>query len=356
VAAADADPIDELREHLQAAIEIELLVIPPYLTALYSLHPDTNSAAELIIRSVVVEEMLHLVLAANVLNAVGGHPRLPPPKYPLRLFDFTVSLLPFGDDAIDTFLKIEKPSYPIPEGSVAAAAPPQASLVRAARLGHDSIGAFYDAIVEALQKLVAERGEAAVFSGDRALQVGPEQYYGSGGAVRRVHGLDEARKAIEEIVEQGEGEALPPLDPEEKFDAEGDLAHYYRFYELRARRRFRPDDEPGNPTGPKIELDLESVYPMLRDPKAAELPAEVRPAAEEFNALWCRLLAVVEEALNGAPERMRDAVTMMFDLKYAAQALLRVPIGDDTNAGPPFEAVSGSPAGAPSPAASASPA
>ena len=69
-AGPDSWNLHDLHEHLQAAVELELLVIPPYLCALYSLRPMTNAEASLVIRSVVVEEMLHMVLAANVLNAL----------------------------------------------------------------------------------------------------------------------------------------------------------------------------------------------------------------------------------------------------------------------------------------------
>jgi hypothetical protein len=45
--------IEQLHEHLMAAIELELLTIPPYLTALYSLGGESEEAEE-IIRSVVM--------------------------------------------------------------------------------------------------------------------------------------------------------------------------------------------------------------------------------------------------------------------------------------------------------------
>jgi len=69
------DTLDSLREHLQWAIELEHATLPPYLTALYSLDPERNPAAVEVLSSVFVEEMLHLALAANLLNAVGGAPR-----------------------------------------------------------------------------------------------------------------------------------------------------------------------------------------------------------------------------------------------------------------------------------------
>ena len=57
---------------LQTALELELATIPPYLVALLSIQLPGNRASAEIIRSVMMEEMLHLVLVANVLNAVGA--------------------------------------------------------------------------------------------------------------------------------------------------------------------------------------------------------------------------------------------------------------------------------------------
>ena len=77
--------LESLREHLQWAIELEHSTIPPYLCALYSIEPGRNLEAVEVISSVVVEEMLHLTLAANLLNAVGGRPRLDIPQMLPRL-------------------------------------------------------------------------------------------------------------------------------------------------------------------------------------------------------------------------------------------------------------------------------
>ena len=70
-------PIDtraDLHAHLELAIQVELMTIPPYLYAMYSIEEPTSTPAVLL-RSIVVEEMLHAFLAANVLLAVGGRPR-----------------------------------------------------------------------------------------------------------------------------------------------------------------------------------------------------------------------------------------------------------------------------------------
>src|ERR1700750_3516779 len=96
--------LDDLREHLQWAIELEHSTLPPYLCALYSIKPGTNAEAVAVITSVFIEEMLHMTLAANLLNAVGGTPVLDHPGFiprypaflPHRADAFQVSLEPFS--------------------------------------------------------------------------------------------------------------------------------------------------------------------------------------------------------------------------------------------------------------------
>ena len=115
--------LEDLRHYLYLAMQIEHATIPPYLLAIYSIHPMTNSDATHILRVVVVEEMLHLTLAANILNAVGGEPDLTVPGFvpnypaflPTGATDFQVDLQAFSEAAVDTFLKIERPPKPAKE-------------------------------------------------------------------------------------------------------------------------------------------------------------------------------------------------------------------------------------------------
>ncbi len=151
--------IKSLREHLQWAIELEHFTIPPFLCALYSLDAGRNPEATELVSGVLVEEMLHMTLAANLLNAVGGRPQLDNPKmlpgYPRPLphgdRSFEISLFRFGYEAIETFLKIERP---LPTG-----APPEGD-------NYETIGQFYEAITRGLRVLSATLGEANLFCGD----------------------------------------------------------------------------------------------------------------------------------------------------------------------------------------------
>lgn len=357
---------EALIEHLHAAVQLELAVIPPYLCALYTLRPGANEEASLIIRSVVVEEMLHMVLAANVLNAVGGTPRVAnpadAPRYPAYLPDgerrFEVHLERFSRDALDTFLKIEEPSLPhTPEPELqmlkAVAARREPTPLKLMQWHYATVGEFYAAIVHGLEWLTKELGEQALFCGDRARQVTSAFYYAGGGAPVEVHDLATARAALDEIVEQGEGEI------HSIYDGDGDLGHFFRFMEIRHDRRYQPealralneaikaapDRHPAwpLPTGAPLGVDWNAVYPMLRNPRTEDYPegSAVRAASDAFNALWSRLLRQVERALTGEPALLLDAVGTMYDLKYAALELMRNPLPghDALHAGPTFDYV-----------------
>jgi Ferritin-like len=348
--------LDVLRKHLAGAVELELLTIPPYLCALYSIHPQKNLEAGLIIRSVVIEEMLHMILAANVLNAVGGKPSLTtgahmPPRYPTTLpyhaGTFEVGLRPLNKDALNTFLSIENPSYL--DGAPLKPAP-GAAQPRIMSLGYETIGDFYEAVETALIDLVREHGEENVFIGDHSLQIGPEHYYAGGGQAIKVHELSDAIEALEEIIEQGEGEITKPPSGE-KFDSERDLAHFYRFNELATGRRYRVEDEPKNPTGPSVDFNEHEVYNMRPNLKTAQLPATLRKTSDDCNVVWSRLLRDLEHALNGHPMLLRSAVVTMFEFKDAACTLLPIELRDipppagepPYHAGPTFEYIHATP-------------
>ncbi|MFI7230526.1 ferritin-like domain-containing protein [Nonomuraea angiospora] len=298
------DTLGSLREHLQWAIELEHATLPPYLTALYSLDPERNPAAVEVVSSVFVEEMLHLALAANLLNAVGGAPRLDTPEmlppHPRKLphGDLELSLVPFGPEALEMFLRLEQPAPP--------GAPPEDD-------NYETIGQFYAAIEQGLRYLCDTLGEKEVFSGDPARQVSGGHFRHTGGRLVAVTDLASALDALEEIVEQGEGTARS-----EVWDGDQDeVAHYYRFMELKLGRRYRRGDTPeSGPTGEKLSVDLTGVLPMTPDP--------VDPAAqEEFNHTYCAILHLLELAFNGSPRMLAVATGEMYALKAQAQELMR---------------------------------
>jgi hypothetical protein len=330
--------LESLREHLQWAIELEHCTVPPYMCALYSLDPVRNSEASEVVSSVLVEEMLHMTLAANLLNAVGGQPRFDSPRmlpgYPRGLphgdRSFEVPLLRFGPEALAVFLKIENPSAPgaLPEGDC-----------------YETIGQFYEAIRDGLCALVAELGEPRVFCGDPARQIADAPFPG-GGHIIAITGLASALKALDEIVEQGEGAAHVEVwdgDPDDIHPDRKQVAHYYRFQELESGRRYRCGDTPhSGPTGDTISVDWNGVRPMRPNPRTRDHApgSAIRNAQEQFNESYCALLRLLDQTFNGSPQTLRTAIGSMFRLKAQAEALMEMVTEDGTTtAGPTFEYV-----------------
>ncbi len=340
--------VADLHAYLHAAMQLEHATIPPYLMALYSIMPGTNPDATHIIRVVVVEEMLHLTLAANLLNAVGGTPDLTAagfvPTYPATLpdgeHDFTVSIQPFSTAAIETFLKIERPEKAAPtEAKRIRPRPRHAGTLLATVPGDEgmcfySIGEFYEEIRRGLHHLHGEMGDK-LFGGDPKRQVGPAYYYSGGGEITEVVDLGSADKAISLIIEQGEGLGG------KIYDVEHELAHFYRFQQLKLGRYYETGDHAGAPSGPPVDVDWDAVYRFKTDAKLADYVAtpDLHAAAEAFNQAYGAFLALLTQAFNGAPDKLIQAVPEMFALRRKIEQLIHNPLpgSGGLNAAPTFE-------------------
>jgi Ferritin-like len=277
-----------------------------------------------------------MTLVANLLNAIGGSPKLDEaecvPSYPTYLphsaESFCVHLLPFSPRAVDTFLQIERPAAPH--------ARPEPDR-------YHTIGQFYEALQDAFTKL-SRRYDLFVKGRDEYQVTGRDWYYGGGGEPIRVHNLRSAIHALKEISEQGEGMPHSIFDDDRQFGQSDELAHYFRFEEIRLGRRFRSTDTPrSGPTGPELPVDWTAVYPMEMDPKAANYRnrPDVHRLMVDFNRGYTDLLLTLQHAFSGRPKLLREAVPQMYELKYKAQALMRIPTGrdDGTTVGPGFEFV-----------------
>lgn len=353
---------EQLHEYLHAAIQLEHATLPPYLVALYSIYPGTNVDAFQVIRCVAVEEMLHLTLAANMLNATGGTPNLTRPgfvpAYPAYLpdgeTDFQVSCGKFSKKTVETFLKIERPAIP-EEKHLKDVHPKQSKLGVVERKASSqtiiptmtadkseyhfySIGEFYAAIAQGIEHLCDEMGEDKVFVQDEEAknrQITPEYYYSGGGEIIPVYDLLSAKAACRLISEQGEGHdgAI--------FDYEGEISHYYRFEQLILGNYYLEGDQPGQPSGGPLDIDWEAVYPIKTDIKLADLPpvTEVHQAVRAFNETYFSFLGRLTHALNGKPDLFIPAIGDMFHIKNRMYEIMRNPIPgtDGVHAAPTFE-------------------
>jgi hypothetical protein len=352
--AAPIRNLEELRNHLQYAVGIELATIPVYLYALYSIEEGTNTAVAEVIQSVALEEMLHMTLAANVLNAIGGVPSPDPvtgaeaghpiPVYPAAV-PFIDQIPPihlrrFSPEAVDTFLRIEQPAEPGAPAGPAAGGEQYAS-----------IGEFYAAIEEGLRTLGTEEVFAEGRRSRPGCQVPPRYYYGGAGRLIEVTDLASALDALDQIVREGEGmpvETLGRTVVDHGVD-DGDVlpygwkvySHYARFWEIREGRRYRPTQLVADrPAGDVLPVEWAAVLPAAADPKVRHVKGTAAWAPMvECDLTYSDLVDTLYRAYNGEPQALQSAVTVMYDLKYQAVALMRTPspLDPSTTLGPGFE-------------------
>ena len=353
--------VEDLHYYLVQAMKVEHATIPPYITALYSMKPGTNIEAFQILRTVAVEEMLHLTLVANVFNAVGGDIKSTLtgadfiPTYPTVLptgeTDFEVGLSKFSRETVKTFLNIER-SKEAERGQPLVVPREQKNYLlkvqnRELHYNFYSIGQFYAEIIRGLHALYSKMGDA-LFCGDRSRQVTKEYYYDGGGEIIPVTDLPSAILALREIQEQGEGSGKERI-----YDGDRELSHFYRFQQLVLNEdgdensgqyytvnREDPEqsDLPNHPTGAKFAMDWDAVYPIIENPQLRDFTegSEVYAAAQEFQTSYSDFLAKLEYAFDGHPEELLPAVGGMFRLKYQAEHLVKNPLPgrDGVNAAP----------------------
>lgn len=332
----------ELIKHLDTAMVLEHATIPPYLCALYSIKNGTNESCAHRIRSVAVEEMLHMVLVANLSSAIGGKPSTTGtsfiPEYPQSLPNsdgsVIVSLNSFSSQAIDVFLSIERPhdQFAVPKHG-----------------DYSSIGQFYAAIKDELDYFCATYGEDQLFIGDTNLQVSPSAYYSGGGEVIVVKDYDSAHRAIKVIVDEGEGFVQSIFSGDhEQFGERLDLAHYYKFKEIAVGRSYLPSDSPErNPSGPTLPVDFSESYPAKFYRTVAKYPEFIQRDLNVFNCTYSRLLRSIEAGFaDSSDERknrhFQEAVVQMHEVKRQMTRLMKVPIDkEDNTTGPTFIYVEG---------------
>jgi hypothetical protein len=323
----------DLRAALQNAVRLEHSTIPPYLTALATLSGKSPSVAyaRQVIRDIVVEEMLHMTLACNLLNAVGGHPEISGadfvPSYPHELpmgvaGDLVVHLKRYSKDLVqNTFMRIEEPEIPldipIKQAALAAAAAPAIT-----------IGQFYAAIRAQLVKLGPD-----VIIKKPELQV--TGFFYAPGENIAVTDLAKALLAIETIVEQGEGTPKSPIDLQKE------IAHYYRFQQLVKGMRIVEDPSSHikvsfDPAQPITIDDKADVIAMVDDPPRvtydkADWRAE--QLSRECDASYTRILAALHRGFNGEPAKVNDALGAMFEFKTVLGELLQQKLTAGPHAG-----------------------
>ncbi len=342
------------------AAELEHAIVCQYLFAAFSLKRSTAEDVDerqlraierwrRVLYDVAGQEMLHLAQVNNLLAAVGAAPRVARPNLPTTGRHFPpgvqFALVPFSERALRHFLYLERPegiSLPDAEGfDPLEEAEPLMGEEDIVPRPQDfaTVGHLYRSIEEGIKHLCAKHSEGWLFIGPPRAQATPEAFRWKD--LVPVVDLASAERAIETIVEQGEGPRGHWRD-----------AHYGRFLEILGEyltlRREDPAFEPARPVmaacvrqpvdGPKAPLVSDAVTARVLD---------------AFNVTYEVVLYTLARYFGHGSEtdeqlqKLADiAVGLMVDvLKPLGEFATTMPVGAEypgKNAGPSFELFYGS--------------
>jgi len=345
----------ELTYLLSQAAELEHGLMCEYLYAAFSLkstagpglRADQLAAVERwrgMIFGIAAEEMLHWAMVQNLLAAVGSAPYVSRPHMPHQARGYPpgvqVRLLRFGEAALQHFVYLERPEGM--EGADAAgfqpAGPPPAPMRPEEIIprGQDfaTVGHLYRSIERGLAHLADKLGQDRLFIGP-AFQQADETAFGWPD-LRPITDLAGAGRAIERIVEQGEG-------------ARGDWAdaHYGRFLavleDYRAMRREDPAFEPAYPVAAAAVRGVEGFEPdvYISDPGTGGCSDLFNAVYELLLQMIARYFAFGHETPGQRQVLAQTAVGLMFGaIKPLGLLLARLPVGPghpDVTAGASFQ-------------------
>ncbi len=358
-AAPEAPFVIEHREALIymlcEAAELEHAIMCQYLFAAFSLkHSEQErlSGGELAavgrwrqqVSHVATQEMLHLALVHNLLSAIGAAPHMSRPNLPAPASHYPagvqLALMPFGEQALRHFMFLERPEGMDLDDAEGLAAMGQAAPLISERdivpQGQDfaTIGHLYRSIEAGFARLAGLHGEHWLFVGPPQAQA-TAQHFGWPDLVA-VTDLASAQRAIEEILEQGEGPRGNWRD-----------AHFGQFVnildEYQEMRGSNPDFDPVRPVmAANVRPPERDVHvPLITDPLTARVADLFNVGYEILLQIFERFFAHTEET-EAQLKTLADATVglMLQVIKPLGDLITSLPVGEGNpgrTAGPSFE-------------------
>jgi Ferritin-like len=244
-----------------------------------------------------------------------------------------VPLAPFSMDIVEhVFMRIEQPKHII-EFATSGMTTLEPS---------KTIGEFYGRIRDTFEA----EGEGWIIDTTGATQ---PSHPSLPPGIKRITNVADALKAIDLIVEQGEGTESEPIFPDGDTNPNNDeLAHYYKFAEM-VKGRLKPNPAAGPASPPQeryiydasdpVPFNAAAVLPLRTNPKSSHFDAgsPAREAIDAFNLKYTQVLQQLHAAFNGQPSKIFGAVDSMNGMGVLAADICGITLDDGTRPGPTFE-------------------
>ena len=296
------------------------------------------------ISHVATQEMLHLSLVQNLLSAIGGAPHMSRPNFPHPASHYPagvhLALMPFGDQALRHFMFLERPEgMDLKDADGMAAFGRALPAMEAGEIvprGQDfaTVGHLYRSIEAGIAHLADKYGERWLFVGPPRAQA-TQQHFGWPELIP-VTDAASAQRAIDEILEQGEG-------PRGRWQD----AHFGQFVAILDEYiQLRMANPAFDPVRPVVVVNVrpaerETDVPLVTDPLARQVMDLFNVSYEILLQILQRFFAHTEET-DAQLKALADAsVNLMFEVvKPLGDLVTTLPAGPEypgRTAGPSFE-------------------
>ncbi|HEY6637100.1 MAG TPA: ferritin-like protein [Solirubrobacterales bacterium] len=338
------------------AAELEHGIMCQYLFAAFSLKQRADEGLTLeeleavtrwrdTIANVATDEMLHLALVQNVLSAIGAAPHLTRPNLPAPARHYPagvyLTLVPFGERALQHFMFLERPEGMELEGAKGIDAPvheavplmPEGDIVPQLQ-DFATIGHLYRSIEQGLMHLADKFGERNLFVGPPRAQATSTDFQWP--ELVAVTDPASAQRALDTILEQGEG-------------ARGhwETAHFGRFVDILDEYRQMIAANPAfDPIRPVMFARVrhgehDDSLPLIGDRVTSQCTDLFNVTYEILLQILERYFAHTEETDGQLATLANAAVTLMGGvLRPLGELITTLPVGPEhpgRNAGPSFE-------------------
>lgn len=384
---------EDLIDTLHLAAELEHNLMCQYLFAAYSMKRSTSeglSEVQLektrgwgaLMTMVARQEMEHMGLVLNLLNAIGGTPYFQRPNFPQRKerygkMGIKSELTRFDKETIKRFQDFEAPQpEPGPEycatrgvarediralllapqvltqrQAQAATAAASATQIPQPEIEFTSVQDLYLSLAAGFVAVAERIGERNLFIGNVKAQIwgGPGTPYSEGSMddlsqydldVIQVVDLKSAINAIVEIVEQGEGILAPPDYVEH--------THYCIYTNM---LRDMLNEKPGfDAARPVVRNPLTRMHPDITAPREVNIITrpETREIASLFNLTYETMLLMMLFLYGGSAKTQKQRVDLMNAIFFPLMTMFIRPLSEiltqlpafkdkNGNAGPGFE-------------------